>query len=378
MSAERSRRLGRILSILLPLLAFLVGIRGMGVGFELLGREALERFFQVSENPFVGLLIGILSTSIVQSSSVTTSMIVGLVAAPVAPLPVANAIPMVMGANIGTTVTNTIVSLGHVTRPREFERAIAAGTCDDFFNLLAVAVLLPLEMATGAFEQLSGWLVRRVPRGDGERLGNPVSALADAVLDPLRDASLSLVTTPRAGAAIFLFISMGVIFGALYALVRQLRVLAGGRLERAVTRTLDASPFVGLSIGAGMTALVQSSSLTLSMLVPLAGTGLVTLEQVFPLMLGANFGTTITAFLASTAVPLSTFQQAVQIALVHMLFNVAGIVLVYPSARLRRVPLSLSRWLATVAVGSKLRAATYVVLLFYGLPLGALLLWRGL
>ena len=378
MSAERSRRLGRILSILLPLLAFLVGIRGMGVGFELLGREALERFFQVSENPFVGLLIGILSTSIVQSSSVTTSMIVGLVAAPVAPLPVANAIPMVMGANIGTTVTNTIVSLGHVTRPREFERAIAAGTCDDFFNLLAVAVLLPLEMATGAFEQLSGWLVRRVPRGDGERLGNPGSARADAVLDPLRDASLSLVTTPRAGAAIFLFISMGVIFGALYALVRQLRVLAGGRLERAVTRTLDASPFVGLSIGAGMTALVQSSSLTLSMLVPLAGTGLVTLEQVFPLMLGANFGTTITAFLASTAVPLSTFQQAVQIALVHMLFNVAGIVLVYPSARLRRVPLSLSRWLATVAVGSKLRAATYVVLLFYGLPLGALLLWRGL
>ena len=378
MSAERSRRLGRILSILLPLLAFLGGIRGMGGGFELLGREALERFFQVSENPFVGLLIGILSTSIVQSSSVTTSMIVGLVAAPVAPLPVANAIPMVRGANIGTTVTNTIVSLGHVTRPREFERAIAAGTCDDFFNLLAVAVLLPLEMATGAFEQLSGWLVRRVPRGDGERLGNPVSALADAVLDPLRDASLSLVTTPRAGAAIFLFISMGVIFGALYALVRQLRVLAGGRLERAVTRTLDASPFVGLSIGAGMTALVQSSSLTLSMLVPLAGTGLVTLEQVFPLMLGANFGTTITAFLASTAVPLSTFQQAVQIALVHMLFNVAGIVLVYPSARLRRVPLSLSRWLATVAVGSKLRAATYVVLLFYGLPLGALLLWRGL
>ena len=82
----------------------------------MLGRDLLEGFFAATENPFIGLMVGILATTLVQSSSVTTSMIVGLVAAPENPLPLANAVPMVMGANIGTTATNTIVALAHMGR----------------------------------------------------------------------------------------------------------------------------------------------------------------------------------------------------------------------------------------------------------------------
>ncbi|MDH5671607.1 MAG: Na/Pi symporter [Myxococcales bacterium] len=375
MSSHVGRWLGRALSLLLPLCAFLIGIRGMGLAFKLLGRDALEFFFHVSENPFVGLLIGILSTSIVQSSSVTTSMVVGMVAAPEAALPIASAIPMVMGANIGTTVTNTIVSMGHVARPEEFRRALAAGTCDDFFNLLVVALLLPLERATGMLEWLSGQIVGAIPRSSG-RMDNPMATAADFVLDPLRDLSFALWPTAGGGALLFLLLSVATVFSALYVLVGRLRLLAKGRLESSVSAALDASPLVGLIAGALLTALVQSSSLTLSLLVPLAGTGIMTLEQIFPLVLGANFGTTLTAFMASTAVPLQTLHQAVQISLVHMLFNLVGVLLIYPLPKLRALPLSMARAIADIAVRSKLRAALYVVGLFYGLPLLGLVLFR--
>ena len=107
----------RTATVLFLLFVFLVGVRALGDGFKLLGAGVLESFFLATANPFVGLMVGILATTLVQSSSVTTSMVVGLVAAPENPLPVMNAIPMIMGANIGTTVTNTIVSwLTLVTR----------------------------------------------------------------------------------------------------------------------------------------------------------------------------------------------------------------------------------------------------------------------
>ncbi|MEI5617209.1 thymidylate synthase, partial [Streptomyces brasiliscabiei] len=90
--------------------------------------------------------------ALIQSSSTVTSIIVGLVAGG---LPVELAIPMIMGANIGTTVTNTLVSLGHVRYKDEFKRAFASATIHDFFNLLAVAIFLPLEMAFGILEKIS-------------------------------------------------------------------------------------------------------------------------------------------------------------------------------------------------------------------------------
>ena len=148
----------RLASILALLFVFLLGVKGLGDGFKLLGRDVLEAFFSATENPLVGLMVGILATTLVQSSSVTTSMIVGLVAAPENPLPLANAVPMVMGANIGTTVTNTIVSLAHMTRAEEFRRAFAVATCHDFFNYISVAVLLPLELATGFLQKAAAVL----------------------------------------------------------------------------------------------------------------------------------------------------------------------------------------------------------------------------
>jgi sodium-dependent phosphate cotransporter len=140
------------MGLILLLLAFLTGVHGFGEGLTLLGKGALDSFFHATENPSLALVVGILATSIVQSSSVTTSLIVGLTAAPENALPLANAIPMVMGANFGTTVTNSIVSLAHLGRRDEFRRAFAVATCDDFFEILSVA---------SSFRSSSRWHLRQ-------------------------------------------------------------------------------------------------------------------------------------------------------------------------------------------------------------------------
>jgi sodium-dependent phosphate cotransporter len=132
---------------------FLVGVASLGAGIKIMGAETQEQLFSAVTNPIAGLCIGILGTVLVQSSSASTSVIVGLVSAGV--VGVDDAVPMIMGANIGSTVTNTLVSLGHVRHSAEFGRAFAAATVHDFFNVLAVLILLPLEVAFGVIGRIA-------------------------------------------------------------------------------------------------------------------------------------------------------------------------------------------------------------------------------
>ena len=125
------------------LFLFLVSIQLVGDSFKLFGRDLAEKVFEYTNHPITGLFIGIFATSLVQSSSTTTSIVVGLVGASAIGvaggkgLSVENAVPIIMGANVGTSVTNTIVSIGHIARGNEFKRAFAAATVHDFFNLLS-------------------------------------------------------------------------------------------------------------------------------------------------------------------------------------------------------------------------------------------------
>jgi sodium-dependent phosphate cotransporter len=363
----------RWLTGLFFLYAFLVGVRALGGGFELLGADTVQRFFAATSNPFVGLSIGILATALVQSSSVTTSMSVALVAAPEDPLPIANAVPMIMGANIGTTVTAKLVSLGHIGNRIEFRRAFAASGCHDCFNLLTVALLLPLELTAGYLERLSALVAGIVPRHTGGELPNPIKAASNFVLEPVEQTVLALSPTQAIGAAVMIIIAAGLLLGSLVGLVKTLRALAAGRLEAYVARALDEKPLTGMAVGGVATAMVQSSSITTSLLVPFASSGIIKLEQAFPIALGANVGTTVTALIASMAAPAQTFHLAVQISLVHLFFNVTGILLIYPLRPVRQVPLRMARTMADFAVRSKLFVIAAIFLVFFGLP-GALTL----
>ena len=359
----------RIALVLALLFVFLVGVNGLGDGFKALGRDLLDSFFRATENPFMGLMVGVLATTLVQSSSVTTALIVGLVAAPENALPLANAVPMVMGANIGTTVTNTLVSLAHMGRKQAFYRAFSVATCHDFFNFMAVILLLPLELATGYLRKTATAITGLLGDiGGGVDFDSPLKHALKAVVGRIEAGLHFVIPGERAPAVALILVSGVLIYVALMLLVRFMRSVMESRVETMVGRGLYRAPLVAMVIGVVATVMVQSSSITTSLLVPLAGAGMITLEQAFPITIGANIGTTITALLAALAVTGPNARWGITIALVHLLFNLSATLLIFPNPRIRRIPLRLSRRLAAVAVRSRKLALAYVVGLFYGLP----------
>jgi sodium-dependent phosphate cotransporter len=336
---------------------FFLGLDLMGVAFKLFGKGFAERLLEGTANPFVGLVVGILATSLVQSSSTTTSMTVALVGA--GAISLEGAIPIIMGANIGTSVTNTIVSLGHVTRREEFRRAFAGATLHDFFNLLTVLILFPVELATGYLAKSASAVERVLEGAGGVELFDPLKAVVRPVAELVADL------TGRSG---WLTLAAGVLalFLALKLLVDVLKALLTSRAERLLDRTLFRSPLAAIGAGMAITVMVQSSSITTSVMVPLVGAGVVTLEQLFPLTIGANFGTTITAMMAALATGNAT---AISVALSHVLFNVTGAVLLYPLPPIRKIPLALARGLGSLASRRRWLAVVYILVVFFGIPL---------
>jgi len=350
------------------LLVFLVGVKCLGGGFKMLGHDVLDSFFAATSNPFIALMVGILATTLVQSSSVTTAMIVGLVAAPDNPLPIANAVPMIMGANIGTTVTNTIVSMAHMGRPEEFRRAFSVATCHDFFNYMIVVTLLPLELMTGFLRRSATGLADLLGDISGVKYESPLKSLLKKLVAPIKDGAAALSDAEQIQGIIIILVSAVLIFVSLWLLVRTLRAVLQTRVEVSLNRVLGSSIVLSVIVGIIVTVMVQSSSITTSLLVPLAGAGVITARQAFPITVGANIGTTVTALLASMAVSGENAEAGIIIALVHLGFNLSGTFLVLPFPRIRAIPVRFSTMLAESAVRSKKWPIFYVIMLFYILP----------
>merc|ERR1719357_1439010 len=117
-----------------------------------------------------------------------------------------------------------------------------------------------------------------------------------------------------------------------------------------------------------MTFIVQSSSVFTSAITPLVGIGVISIERAYPLSLGSNIGTTTTAILAAMASPGDTLANALQIALVHFLFNISGIILWYPIP-FTRIPIRLAKSLGNVTATYRWFAAVYIICCFFILPL---------
>ncbi|MDH3744363.1 MAG: Na/Pi symporter [Acidobacteriota bacterium] len=347
----------RAVLLALLLYGFFLGLDLMGLAFKLFGKGFAETLIESTANPFVGLFIGILATTLVQSSSTTTSMTVALVAA--GGLTIEGAIPIIMGANIGTSVTNTLVSLAHVNRREEFRRAFAGATVHDFFNWLAVLVFLPLEMTTHYLARTSTYLASALEGVGGTKLFNPLKAivrpLAKWVQDVLSDSGALVLA-----AGVLLLIL------CLKFLVDLLKVVMTGRAEGVLHRTLFRSAPAAIVAGVLMTVMVQSSSITTSVMVPLVGAGVVTLRQVFPYTIGANIGTTVTAMLAA----LSTGSTAsVTVAFAHLLFNLSASAVIYLPPPVRAIPLALAEAVGRIGAENRLLAAVYILGLFFALPI---------
>ena len=357
------KRLSRILVLFVLLYLFLVSIKLMGCAFNLFGKGFAEQLISTTSNPFVGLFIGILATSIIQSSGTTTSLIVGFVAGGV--LTVRNAIPIVMGANIGTTITNTLVALGHITRREEFGRAFAGALVHDVFNTFAVIILFPLELATGFLERTATYLATLFDSACGVSLLNPLQRIVEPAVNLIEGFLLHTFNlSPQFTGGIVLLIAFATLFTTLLFTVKLMRSLVASKTELLFDRLIGRNAMLAMLMGLIFTALVRSSSITTSIVVPIVGAGILTIEQVYPFTLGANLGTTVNAIIAS----LTGNVAAITIAFVHALFNLSGIVVIYPIKRIRQIPINYAKKIAAKSTQSRVFALGYVATVFFIIP----------
>ncbi len=357
-------------TIFFLLYVFICGINVMGGGLKILAHcpatsSMIAGLFARASHPVAGLFVGVLITSLVQSSSFTTAMTVSMVASGL--LQVSDAIPIVMGANIGTSVTNTLVSIGHISSRLGYRRAFGAAIVHDVFNLLNVAILLPIEIKTGFLSKTATALASVFVRSTAQE---PDSALK-AATTPVVSAIEHLLGGPMHLAPEWVGTAMAVIglvglLASLILLVRALKGLMLARLEAFFARYFFRNWLAGLVLGAMLTALIQSSSVTTSLIVPLVGAGVLRLRQVFPYTLGANIGTTVTALIAAAANP-----AGLPIAFGHLLFNLIGTCIFLP---LRFIPIRIAEWYARLVAARRGLAILYIVVLFFLLPILCIML----
>ncbi|PIK46474.1 putative sodium-dependent phosphate transport protein 2C isoform X2 [Apostichopus japonicus] len=415
------------ISVLFFLYFFICSLDLMSSSFRLLGgREAGEVLGEneLLNNPVCGLMLGILATVLVQSSSTSTSIVVSIVSAGL--LNVQQAIYIIMGANIGTSVTNTIVSLAQVGKKNEFRRAFGAATVHDMFNWLGVLILLPVEVFTGylyrttsvilksmnvksneevkieLLKKLTKPLTSRIIQIDRNiitliavseidssdksllkiwckkekihsivngtqeilyRSGNatqlateivPVTQIEEVGIEKCNHLFVNTNLSERAVGGILLLASLVMLCLCLIFLVKILHSLMKGRIAFVIRKTINAdfpgclrhlTGYVAILVGAGITFLVQSSSVFTSAMTPLVGVGVITLERMYPLTLGSNIGTTATGLLAALASSEGHLKEAIQIALCHLLFNITAITIWFPVTFMRKVPIYLAKTL---------------------------------
>ncbi|XP_068449112.1 solute carrier family 34 member 2b [Clinocottus analis] len=440
----------KILTLLGLLYLFICSLDVLSSAFQLVGGKAAGDIFQdnvILSNPVAGLVIGVLVTVLVQSSSTSSSIVVSMVSSGL--LKVQSAVPIIMGANIGTSVTNTIVAMMQAGDRNEFRRAFAGATVHDFFNWMSVMILLPLEVATGVLYKLTDLIINSFNLQGGENAPDLLNVITDPLTDAIIQLDKSVITAIATGdpvarnqslikiwckketnttfwnqtvencapgavcwvegnltwtqgnsswvdyqekcvhmfvnanlpdlavGLILLALSLLTLCTCLILIVKLLNSMLKGQVAVVIKKVLNTDfpfPFawvtgyIAMFVGAGMTFIVQSSSVFTSAITPLVGIGVISLERAYPLTLGSNIGTTTTAILAAMASPGDTLGESLQIALCHFFFNIMGIILWYPIPFMR-IPIRLARGLGNRTAEYRWFAIVYLVLCFLFFPL---------
>lgn len=339
-------------SIVGALFIFFLAIDLMISSLQHLGGSAVEIIILATSNPFTGLFIGLLITAIIQSSSATTAMVVALVAS--GSMTLEGAVPIIMGANIGTTITSTIVSLGFITRKKEFRRAVAAGTYHDFFNILTVLILFPLEYYYGFLSNVSGYIANHF--FDQPVRSTGMSFFGSSLIQRFVEAIDN--------GFVLILLSFGLLFGSILFFRKVLTDILGLRIQGRLQEFFFRSPIKSFGWGLGITALIRSSTITTSLVVPLVAKRVVKLSQAVPFIMGANIGTTITAFIAA----MSNSNIAISIAIAHFLFNLIGVLIFTFVPWVNKVPNKLAKGLGRLTIRFRLAGFVYILLTFFFIP----------
>ena len=458
----------KISLVLGSLYFFICSLSFMADSFRLLaGKEAAQLFREsdIINNPMAGLIIGILVTVLVQSSSTSTSIIISMVAADL--LTKRSAIFIVMGANIGTSITSTIVAFGQINESIQFMRAFAAATIHDTFNFLTVFIFLPLEWMTGYLNHLSTAIVgtydnlkqdsgakkeylkkitkdftslickldkkklnliaeaegypniKNYPEYNGTIDSCPTKSYIDTrnswnvmnntlnlcpdgyenwpvmngtcctdgriYLNNLEEGTIAKDgwcaewdMNDKEKGILFLFISLLILCGCLIIIVKTLNSILKGQVAKILHKIINTkiptkvgkilTGYLLMLCGMGITIGVQSSSITTSILTPLVGVGVIELDTLYPMVLGANIGTTMTAVLAALASSAEKIPITLEVAYAHLFFNLSGIFLYYVIWPLRAVPLGVAKYLGKQTIHYRWYAIIYLCVMFFIMP----------
>ena len=377
--------LKKTLIFIIVLFIFLVALKAMGTSFKSF-KGLAENILSLTDNPFKALFVGMLATAMIQSSSTTTSMIVTMVAATTLGFTenfneglitiaereesikrtIEGAVFLVFGANIGTSVTSSILAFGHIGKRQEYRKAVAAATVHDFFNILVVSILFPLEWFFKVLTTPATYLANFFYLGDGDKLDTKSFSVIKYTIKPvvgwMKNGSKAI--NKEYYGYILLGFSLILLFFALRALTKVLENYVKDRAKEKLNKVMFKSPSRSLSLGVIMTIMVQSSSVTTSLMVPLIASGKMPLKRAFPFLMGANIGTTVTAMIAA----LSGNIYGLIIAFVHVLFNLIGVGLFFPVKKIREIPIKMAKKLGDMSYSQRWVGVAYVVFTFFALP----------
>ena len=177
-----------IFCILIFLYFFICSLSIFKVAFQLLCSNLSSSVLAYTslDNPILGLMLGVFSTAVIQSSSATTSIVVAMAAGDIITL--REGIPVVMGSNVGTSITSTMVSLTNLHNLEEYRLGFTAAILHDIFNWCTILLLLPLEMGTGALEKVTGYIAAVLDPDTSDNGADPLhtfSKLFSAIADSL-------------------------------------------------------------------------------------------------------------------------------------------------------------------------------------------------
>ncbi|RNA36598.1 sodium-dependent phosphate transport 2B [Brachionus plicatilis] len=429
----------KIIFLTLLLYVFLLSLNFLTIGFTLVSPHALKADHAIQfllSNPLAALSIGILVTAVLQSATATSSIVVTMVGAGIIPS-AKKAIPIIMGSNIGTCVTNSLVALTLSGDPVEFKRAFSAATLNDIFNYLTTIILLFLDVTFDFLHVLSKKITNLMPENVQdlkkanfiEEILRPVSDLFiklnetsieaiqygsnnteiasrccesldqdNGTVNQTECAQCDYLTMPMIDhfgdgftGLFFIIFSLIILTACLFGIVKILSLFIVGPIARGVRSAVNASlpgkmrwltQVILFFFAFFLTLIVQSSNIITATLVPLCGIGMVSLHRVYVMTLGSNIGTTVTGILSALTQPTYAIKKSMQLAIVNTLFNLFGVVLWLPLPFMR-FPKIFSRKLGDVIYEHKWFLYVYAFMCYVILPtlvLGLVLIphWIGL
>lgn len=365
---EKSRHSGtaflRYGQVFFALLLFIFAIDLLTIAVGNVNSGIALEFLQSTKNPFISLFIGLLVTALIQSSSTVTASVVAFVAS--GNLTLQQAVPIVLGANIGTSLTSTLVSLSYLMNKKEFRRALSAGISHDLFNILAVILLFPLEIYFGFLSNTASHIASWFASDnsfEGPIVYNRMftRSWTEWVVTQINQPVVSMVLS-----IILVFLAIKVLSTAMYkSFVKN----TFQDINKVIFQKTGLAFFYGLIF----TSAVQSSTVTTSLVVPLVASKKVTLSKAFPFIIGANIGTTITAVIASIYKP----EAAIALALVHVLFNSLGALIFLPFASIRQIPVWIANYMGKISVKYRVVVFAYILLTFFVIPFLLIYFTRG-